>query len=156
MRGLSEENRAFAALAVDTVGIDNAREQGGGKRQSKEGGSVSSIVAAERTEEFAGNLLSRAPATTVEELPQKNAPGLYVNFIVPIAARSAEFANYRGLISKWLADTQDLYLYGVVEGSGVILPDSTTRYDRYAQIGVLYPYYVSNAAEPNRPAVNGN
>jgi hypothetical protein len=156
MRGLSEENRAFAALAVDTVGIDNTGGQSGGNKQSKDGGSVSSIVAAERTEEFTSTLLTRAPATTVTEPPQKSDPGLYVSFIVPIAARSAEFANYRGLISRWLADTQDLYLYSVVEGSGVELPNSTTKSDRYAQIGMLYPYYSAKTAGATVPAVSGS
>jgi hypothetical protein len=156
IRGLTEESHTFAALAVDTVGIDIAGSEGDSARQPKDGGSVSSIVAAERTEEFSANLLSGSPATTVGVLPDKNDAGVYVNFIVPISARTQDFLTYRGLISKWLADKHDLYLYGVVEGSGVSLPDSTARYDRYAQVGVLYPYDTSGAAQLNRPAESGS
>jgi hypothetical protein len=174
MHGLSDVGHAFAALAVDTAGIDTSTTRVDGKRATTESGSVSSEVAAERTEEVAGNLLTgspattvpelpsntsegvlvpaeapqksvnasfaRGPATTVTELPNKGDLGIYISFIVPISARSPDFATYRGLISKWLADQQDLYLYGVVEGTGIVLPNSTTTYDRYAQIGVLYPY----------------
>ncbi|HEV2235398.1 MAG TPA: hypothetical protein VGR57_01945, partial [Ktedonobacterales bacterium] len=150
MRGLTEEDHTFAALAVDTAGIDTtggtsevATSGGVAAHQPKDSGSVSSEVAAERTERSAGNLLSGSPATTVDILPDKDHDGVYVNFIVPISARTQDFITYRGRISKWLADEQDLYLYGVVEGSGVALPDSTAQHDRYAQVGVLYPYDIS-------------
>jgi hypothetical protein len=189
MRGLSDEH-VFAALAVDTAGIDTSTTRREGKRATTESGSVSSEVAAYRTEEVAGYLLSGSPVTTVPELPaptpgdsiveagvsQKPASkffapgptttvaelpkqgdlGIYVNFIVPIGARSQDFSTYRGLISKWLADKEDLYLYSVVEGSGVTIPDSTTRYDRYAQVGVLYPYAPVGVPELNRPSEGGN
>jgi hypothetical protein len=156
IRGLTEENQPFAALAVDTVGIDTAGDSREGGRPTKESGSVSSAVAAARTEEFGGNLLSGSPVTTVAALPDKSDPGVYVNFIVPISARTPDFVTYRGLISKWLADKQDLYLYSVVEGSGVVTPDSTTSYDRYAQIGVLYPYNPAGVPELSRPSEGSN
>jgi hypothetical protein len=158
VRGLSEADKPFAALAVDTAGIDTTggtSEVVNGTtdvaRQPRDSGSVSSDVAAERTEEFAGNLLTHSKATTVDEMPNKSDPGVYVNFIVPISTRTQDFVTYRGLISKWLAD-QELYLYGVVEGSGITIPDSTTTYDRYAQVGVLYPYAPQGVRELPRSA----
>lgn len=144
VRSLNEAGFAFAALATDSAGIVTA-EGGSGSgagtgRRSKGSGSVSPELALSRTEELTKRLLTGASASTVEQTPDSNQQALYVNFVVPIAARSPEFSKFRGLISNSLADDYGIYLYGVVDGEGVDLSESTltSKGDRYTQVGVLY------------------
>jgi hypothetical protein len=140
-RNLNEAGYTFAALSIDSAGIVAADAPGGasGARRSTGSGSISPEEALNRTKVVAGRLLTGSTATTVEKTPGEKQSGLYLNFIVPISARTPEFAKYRGLISNWLAE-QSLYLYGVVEGEGIdvseIMPNS--KGDRYAQVGILY------------------
>jgi hypothetical protein len=139
MRGMAEEGYRIAALSVDSDGVMTT-SSGGASGSSRGSGSVSPEMALDRTKETADRLLTGATATTVEAGPTDLVAGRYISFIVPINARSQDFATYRGLISKWLADEKQLYLYGVIDGEGVDLTDSTTTApsDRYAQVGVLY------------------
>jgi hypothetical protein len=137
LRNLSDAGYAFAALSTDSAGIVTADATSARRTGS---GSVSHEQALARTEETGRRLLTGSTASTLEKLPDKGQPGLYVNFIVPISARTPEFAKYRGLISNWLADEYTIYLYGVVDGEGVDLSDTThsATGDRYSQVGVLY------------------
>lgn len=144
MRSLSEAGYTFAALSADPAAI--VTSDASGARRGASLGSVSAEQASDRVQYTAGLLLSGSTATTVETKPEKNQPALYLNFIVPISARTADFSKFRTLISNWLVarfaqtDTYTPYLYGVVEGQGVDLSESshTSKGDRYAQVGILY------------------
>jgi hypothetical protein len=142
VRNLNEAGYAFAALSTDSAGIvtKDSPVSTSNARRSTGSGSVSPEIALSRTEEVTRRLLTGASATTVEQSPDSMQSSLYLNFVVPISARSPEFSKYRGLISNWLADEYAIYLYGVVDGEGVDLSESmpTSKGDRYSQVGVLY------------------
>jgi hypothetical protein len=139
VRALNEAGQAFSALAIDSAGIVTTGATAGDNRVSGSG-SVSTELAQERTQQLATRLLTGASSTTVQQGPTATQPALYLNFIVPISARSPEAAEYRGHISNWLADHYSLYVYGVVDGEGIAISNNTTGApgDRYTQVGVLY------------------
>jgi hypothetical protein len=141
VRALNEAGQPFAALAVDSAGIVTSTPSGRvGANRTSGSGSVSTELAQARTEEVAKRLLTGSSSTTMQQGPTSTQPALYLNFIVPISAKSAEALEYRGLISNWLADEYAIYLYGVVDGEGVDLSEKNpaSQGDRYSQVGVLY------------------
>jgi hypothetical protein len=150
MRGLTDDGKPFAALAIDSDGVaTTSQDTARAGSQSRGSGSVAPETALDATTDLANKLLTGATATTIAEtLNKPYAAGPYISFIVPITAKRPEFASYRGLISRWLADEKDLYLYGVVQGQGVETPESATKSNRHVQVGVLYA--VKNIAGLNR------
>ncbi|HEX9057764.1 MAG TPA: hypothetical protein VF818_09550 [Ktedonobacterales bacterium] len=153
IRNLNEAGYAFAALSTDSVGIVSgsaSTESTPASRRSSGSGSVSPEQAVARTEEITRRLLTGASATTIEKTPASSEAALYLSFVVPISARSPEFAKYRGLMSNWLADEYAIYLYSVADGEGIDVSESmpTSKGDRYSQVGVLYG--VTDADLPQR------
>jgi hypothetical protein len=136
VRGLNEEGYAFTALAADSAGLVAGRGAGG--RRST--GGVAAQQAFARAQDLATDLFTGADTGTMDQRPDKSRPSIYVNFVVPIPARSSDFTQFKGAISNWLADEHEVYVYSVVEGDGVALaqtkPDSVG--DRYCQVGILY------------------
>src|SRR5262249_15904310 len=134
---LGDVGFVFAALSTDSAPIVTDPSRGSITRNL---GSVSPEQAFERTTEVAGRLLTRSNATTVEAKPATGQAGLYLNFVVPISRRTGDNQKFRTIISNWLAAKYPNYLYGIVEGEGVDLSESShsSKGDRYAQVGVLY------------------
>ena len=141
---LNDAGYTFAALSTDSTAMVTGDTNGA--RRSNSMGSVSSEQAVDRIADTSRRLLTGATATTVEKTPKSGQAALYLNFIVPISARTADFSKFRTLISNCLVatysqyDTYTNYLYGVVEGEGVDLSETshTSKGDRYAQVGILY------------------
>jgi hypothetical protein len=139
VRALNDAGQAFSALAIDSAGIVTTDVVASDNRTAGSG-SVSTELAQERTQQLATRLLTGSSSTTMQQGPAATQPALYLNFIVPISARSSQAAEYRGHISNWLADHYSLYVYGVVDGEGIAITNNTTGApgDRYTQVGVLY------------------
>jgi hypothetical protein len=141
-RSLNEAGFPFAALAADSAGLVAARSTDGksSQRPPTGRGSVATELTLARAEDLTREVLSGADTTTVGQRLDSKQPSLYVNFIVPLSARSPGFSQFRGAISNWLAEEYEIYLYSVVEGEGIDLSESrpNAKGDRYSQVGVLY------------------
>jgi hypothetical protein len=141
-RGLNEGGFAFAAIAADSAGLVAGSPRGGrSSRRGSGGGGAASVQSVQaRAEELAKKLLTGTSGATVDQKPDTTHPSVYVNFVVPLSARSPEFAQFKGMISNWLADEHEVYQYGVVEGDGVDLAQSRPESggDRFVQVGILY------------------
>jgi hypothetical protein len=138
-RGISQAGFTFAALAADSKGIVTGSASSGSARGRAGSGSVAPEQALTRTETITDELLKNPSTVTYETRPTADEPSLYLNFVVPISANSAEFASFRGQISHFLAE-HSIYLYSVTDGDGIDLSERepSAKGDRYAQVGLLY------------------
>jgi hypothetical protein len=78
-------------------------------------------------------------SSMAQRLDLSRAP-IFVSYLVPLAARSHDYMQFKSRISSWLAERYHIESLSVVQGSGVDLSTMKPekRGDRYAQVSLLY------------------
>jgi len=148
IRSMNAAGYHFAALAVDSTGLVAARPQRGMLSwwRPEEPGEVVWSDALHRATDLTRGMIEEGKGSSVMKQPEPGRVPVYVSYIVPLPARSHDYAQFKSAMSSWLAERYNIESLSVVQGSGVDLSASkpAKRGDRHGQASLLYGIHDSD------------